>query len=436
LPFDIPDNWTWIRLTSIATISAGGTPDRGIPKYWNGDIPWLKISDVTSANKYVRKASEFITKDGMDNSSAKIMQKGTILYTIFATIGEVGILDFDATCNQAIAGINTHLKEVDDYLYFLLVNLKDYMKSISKGCAQFNINQKILKETLIALPPIEEQMRIVKKLDSFNPLLDSYEIAEEKLSKLEEEFPEKLKKSILQYAIEGKLVKQNPDDEPASVLLERIKTEKERLIKEGKIKRDKNESYIYQGDDKNYYEKVGKEIFKLDDEFILSLPENIEKQRFKTVLDVRDGTHESPSYFSKGYPFISSKNLENGKIDYENIKYISKENFDKYNIRSNAEEDDILFGMIGTIGNPSIIENPPFKFAFKNMALIKVNKTLFDPKYVFYYLLWIERKFKTEATGEIQQFISLDYIRNSLITIPSLSYQNRVVRSLDFILSI
>ena len=166
------------------------------------------------------------------------------------------------------------------------------------------------------------------------------------------------------------------------------------------------------------------------------MPENIEKQRFKTVLDVRDGTHESPLYFSEGYPFISSKNLENGKINYENIKYISKENFDKYNVRYNAEEDDILFGMIGTIGNPSIIENPPFKFAFKNMALIKVNKTLFDPKYVFYYLLWIERKFKTEATGGIQQFISLDYIRNSLITIPSLSYQNRVVRLLDFILSI
>ena len=160
------------------------------------------------------------------------------------------------------------------------------------------------------------------------------------------------------------------------------------------------------------------------------------KQRFKTVLNVRDGTHESPLYHSSGYPFISSKNLINGKIDYENIKYISKDDFDKYNIRSNAEENDILFGMIGTIGNPAIIKNPPFKFAFKNMALIKLNKKYFHPEFVYYYLLWIERKFRQEATGGIQQFISLDYIRNSIIPIPSLNYQIKVVKLIGAILSL
>lgn len=188
-------------------------------------------------------------------------------------------------------------------------------------------------------------------------------------------------------------------------------------------------------DIKNYYEKKGKEIVKLDDKFIYSLPEYVEKQRFKTVLDVRDGTHESPSYCLEGYPFISSKNLNNGKIDYKNIRYISKENFDKYNIRSNAEENDILFGMIGTIGNPAIIIEPPFKFAFKNMALIKINKRIFDSNFVYYYLLWIERKFRQEATGGIQQFISLDYIRNSIIPVPSLNYQKKVVNLIKAILS-
>ena len=109
---------------------------------------------------------------------------------------------------------------------------------------------------MIPLPPLEEQQRIVDKINSIEPLLEKYDKVEKELSKLEKEFPEKLKKSILQYAIEGKLVKQDPNDEPASVLLERIKQEKERLINEGKIKRDKNESYIYQGDDKNYYEQL------------------------------------------------------------------------------------------------------------------------------------------------------------------------------------
>lgn len=174
----------------------------------------------------------------------------------------------------------------------------------------------------------------------------------------------------------------------------------------------------------------------LEDDFIQYLPERMLKQRFKTVLDVRDGTHDSPTYYPSGFPFISSKNLKSGTIDYLNIKYISEIDFNNYNKRSNAEEDDILFGMIGTIGNPAIIKNPPYKFAFKNMALIKMSKEYFVPEYVYYYLLWIERKFKQEASGGIQQFISLDYIRNSIIPIPSISYQKVVVDKINKILSL
>ena len=185
---------------------------------------------------------------------------------------------------------------------------------------------------------------------------------------------------------------------------------------------------------KNYYENIGKKVVLLDDDFIYNFPSDIIKQRFKTVLDVRDGTHDSPSYYVTGYPFISSKNLKNGNIDYVNVKFISKENFNKYNVRSNAEEGDILFGMIGTIGNPAIICNPPFKFAFKNMALIKINKSLFIPEYIYYYLLWIEKKFIQEASGGIQQFISLDYIRNSIIPIPTIKYQQKLITKIKTIL--
>lgn len=153
------------------------------------------------------------------------------------------------------------------------------------------------------------------------------------------------------------------------------------------------------------------------------------------MLDVRDGTHDSPCYYTNGYPFISSKNLKNGKIDYSNIKFISKEDFDKYIVRSNAEDGDILFGMIGTIGNPAIIFKSPFKFAFKNMALIKINRSFFISEYIYYYLLWIEKKFIQEASGGIQQFISLDYIRNSIILIPSKKYQHKLVNKIKTILS-
>ena len=439
MPFDIPDSWTWIRFPNLVNFTLGKTPERHNPKYWSdGKYPWFSIADMKD-KKTVTETKEKISECSLSEYfNSCTSPAGTLIMSFKLTVGKVSILGVDAIHNEAIISIFPYLEEnntIRDWLFYTLGLIVEYVDQTDaiKGST---LNKEKMNSMLIPLPPIKEQNRIISKLLESEPLIVKYGDIENKLSLLESEFPEKLKKSILQYAIEGKLVKQDPNDEPASDLLERIKAEKEKLIKEGKIKRDKNESYIFQGDDKNYYEKKGGCIIKLDDEFNHSLPQNIEKQRFKTVMDVRDGTHESPLYFPSGCPFISSKNLNNGKIDYENIKYISKEDFDKYNIRSNAEENDILFGMIGTIGNPAIIKNPPFKFAFKNMALIKLNTKYFYPEFVYYYLLWIERKFRQEATGGIQQFISLDYIRNSIIPIPSLNYQMKVVKLIDTILSL
>ena len=433
LPFDIPDSWTWIRHNAIFEIFGGSQPAKS--KFiFSPKKDYIRLYQIRDYGPHPEPVYIPI-KD-----AHKTTEKGDILLARYgASVGKVFFAEKGAY-NVALAKVEKlFISEFIDkkYLYFFYSSsLYQLLVHNNSRSAQAGFNKEDLNDLLIPLPPLAEQQCIVDRIVSIEPLLAKYDSIEKKLSALEAEFPEKLKKSILQYAIEGKLVKQDPNDEPASVLLERIKTEKERLIKEGKIKRDKNESYIYQGDDKNYYEKKGGRITKLDDEFIFSLSQNMPKQRFKTVLDVRDGTHESPLYHSSGYPFISSKNLNNGKIDYENIKYISKDDFDKYNIRSNAEENDILFGMIGTIGNPAIIKNPPFKFAFKNMALIKLNKKYFHPEFVYYYLLWIERKFRQEATGGIQQFISLDYIRNSIIPIPSLNYQIKVVKLIGAILSL
>lgn len=163
---DLPKGWSLCKLGNIARISAGGTPARGIPTYWsNGTIPWLKIADITASRKFVNSASEYITEAGMNNSSAKLMKKGTLLYTIFASIGEVGILNFEATCNQAIANIDLYVPEMTDYIYYYLKNLQAYMYSISKGCAQLNINQEILKNAIVPLPPLQEQQRIVAKIE-------------------------------------------------------------------------------------------------------------------------------------------------------------------------------------------------------------------------------------------------------------------------------
>ena len=189
----------------------------------------------------------------------KIYQNDILMCMTGGTVGKSTLIKDifeDSYINQRVALIR--IKHIDvKYFYCLL--LSSYISNIvheNKTSTNDNISMKLIEDFLLPLPPIEEQQRIVDKINSFEPLLQEYDNYEKKLTELESTFADKLKKSILQYAIEGKLVKQDPNDEPASVLLERIKAEKEKLIKEGKIKRDKNESYIYQGDDKNYYENL------------------------------------------------------------------------------------------------------------------------------------------------------------------------------------
>ena len=200
----------------------------------------------------------------------------------------------------------------------------------------------------------------------------------QKLSKLEQEFPDKLKKSILQCAIEGKLVKQDPNDEPASVLLERIKVEKEKLIKEGKIKRDKNESYIYQGDDKNYYEKMLKNNEVIDiSKYTFSLPNNWMWATLSQLsIQITDGTHKTPSYVTSGIPFLSIANISTGSYDGK-PKYISVEEHQNLIKRCKPEINDILLCRIGTLGKP-FINNLNFDFSiFVSLGLIKlINKNL------------------------------------------------------------
>ncbi|HAT4169163.1 TPA: restriction endonuclease subunit S [Clostridium perfringens] len=164
-------NFNESKLGDLCEIRAGGTPSRSKSEYWdNGDIPWIKIGDIN--NKYVKNASEYITVDGLNNSSAKLFKKGTILYTIFATVGEVAILDFDATTNQAIVGLNHNEKIDTNYLYYFLKSQKDKISNISRGVAQNNINMSILKDIKVPIPDKTVQLKISEVLDNTQGLID------------------------------------------------------------------------------------------------------------------------------------------------------------------------------------------------------------------------------------------------------------------------
>lgn len=304
------------------------------------------------------------------------------------------------------------------------------MKKITKksGQAFYNMNKEKLLQLYYPLAPLTEQVRIVDKIGFIEPLLEKYDLVEKKLSALEAEFPEKLKKSILQYAIEGKLVKQDPNDEPASVLLERIKAEKEKLIKEGKIKRDKNESYIYQGDDKNYYEKVGKNSKQIDVPFDSS--DNSRWVRLSTIcIKIVDGNHNPPKgeTLPTKYLMLSSQNINKDVVTNLNAcRYLTKEQFEIENKRTNISFNDLLFTSVGTLGRTCVYSGH-LNICFQRS--VTVITTLINPFYLKMFFDTPSFQFKVykEATGTAQKGFYLNQLATSFVLIYSSSYQAKLV---------
>ncbi|MBQ7171661.1 MAG: restriction endonuclease subunit S, partial [Clostridia bacterium] len=284
------------------------------------------------------------------------------------------------------------------------------------GSAIPHLNKELFFNMPFPVPPLAEQERIVAKIEELMPLVEEYGEAEERLTTLNAEFPDKLRKSILQQAIQGKLTERDPADEPASELLKRIRAEKERLIKEGKIKKEKPLPPI------------------TEEEMPFEIPENWEWTRLGAYLDVRDGTHDSPEYVQHGFPLVTSKNLKNGVIEMNDIKYITKEDYDAINERSQVNEGDILFAMIGSIGNPSIV-GANHEYAIKNVALFKQVFPV-NEMYLYYYLIEEQDSMKKKASGGVQPFVSLGYLRNYLLPVPPLAEQQRIVDRVNELLAV
>ena len=244
--------------------------------------------------------------------------------------------------------------------------------------------------------------------------------------------PEQLKASILQRAMEGKLVPQDPNDEPASELLKKIKAEKEKLIKEGQIKRDKNETEIFRGDDGLHYEKFPDgSVKQIDVPF--EIPDSWEWVRLNNIIDVRDGTHKTPKYVQDGVPLLTSKNLINGKLVKEPSNLISLAESDEINKRSKVEENDILLAMIGTIGNPVLVSKVDYQFSVKNMAILKHISTI-NMQFVYYFIVYFSTELKNMSSGAVQNFVSLKQLRNILFPVPPTTEQNRIIDQIKKIL--
>ena len=416
-PFDIPDSWEWIRLGNICEpIRYGFTSsakDNGNSKLvritdiqnnnvnWN-NVPFCDVPKVKLKDLQLKTNDILIARTGGTVGKSFVVKNISEVAVFASYLIRIRLID-----NELIDFVKYFL---DSPYYWQMISLKQ------SGTGQPNVNATKLSEILIPIPPIEEQKRIVAKIEKLMPLVDEYAESYNRLQKIDNEFEDKLKQSVLQYAMEGKLVKQNPSDEPASELIKKIENEKAELVKEGKIKKSKKLPAI------------------TDDEKPFDIPDSWEWVRLDTVLDVRDGTHDTPKYVENGIPLITSKNISNGHLDFSNIKYISEKDFTEINKRSNVEKGDIIFAMIGSIGNPVIVDTDR-KFGIKNVALLKnINHSL-DMNFVLHYLYLLENLWIKNASGAVQKFISLKKIRASLIPFPPLEEQKRIVAKIEKIMN-
>ncbi len=299
-----------------------------------------------------------------------------------------------------------------------------------------NVSLKTMNNLLILLPPLPEQHRIVAKIEELLPYITEYEKAEKSLTALNKSFPDQLKKSILQQAVQGKLVSQDPNDEPASVLIERIRAEKQELIKAKKIKKDKNESVIFKRDNSHYELCNGVERC-IDDEIPFEIPESWCWARLGSVLyKLSDGTHSTPKYVPNGVPFISVKDVSTGKLNFSNCKYISLEEHKELYSRCNPELGDVLLTKVGTTGIPVIVDTNNEFSLFVSVALLKFNQSLIFNEY-FVHLIsspLVQKQAEENTRGVGNKNWVMRDIANTLIVIPPTLEQHRIVKKIQEII--
>ena len=217
MPFEIPENWCWTTLGDVGKWQSGATPSRLCKEYYGGDIPWLKTGDLNDG--YITDIPEYITQKALKETSVKLNPAGSILIAMYgATIGKVGILTFPATTNQACCACVEYEATDQQYLFYFLLSHKENFIRQGGGGAQPNISKEKIVETLLPLPPFNEQKRIVNEVEKWFSIIDKIESSTIEL----ESYVKHTKSKILDLAISGKLVPQDPNDEPAIKLLKRI----------------------------------------------------------------------------------------------------------------------------------------------------------------------------------------------------------------------
>ena len=437
IPFELPEGWRWDRLGNVSIIARGGSP-RPIESYITDDengINWIKIGDTEKDGKYIFKTKEKIKPEGL--SKSRYVESGDFLLTNSMSFGRPYILKTNGCIHDGwlvIGNIDTVFNQ--DFLYYALSSdfMYQTLSLLAAGSTVKNLKSDTVKSVLFPIPPMREQKRIAEKLDS----LISFVIRIES-DKADLQTTIQLTKSkILDLAIRGKLVPQNPDDEPASVLLDRIRAEKEELIKQGKIKRDKKESVIFRGDDNSYYRMINGKMTIFDDyPFMISsswtwasLPEVVDFQEGPGILkkDFRDN----------GIPLIRISGLQTDKVLLDGCNYLDPEMVNNKWSHFRLDKGDVILCTSASIGKASIVGDEAIG-AIPYTGQIRFKMSPAINRNFFLYLVSSEvylNQVNNMKTGNCIQHYGPTHLKAVYVPLPPINEQKRIADKVSQLFSL
>ena len=444
IPFEIPKSWEWCRMGSIGDWGAGATPIKSNTSYYGGNILWLRTGELN--NGIVNDTEIKITDKALKECSLRLNKAGDVLIAMYgATIGKVAIAGCELTTNQACCAC-TPIGIFNYYLfYFLMGSQVDFIKK-GEGGAQPNISREKLVAHLMPIPPIQEQHRIVERIKDVLPLTDKYVLSQIALDKLNSSINDKLKKSILQEAIQGKLVPQIEKEGSAQELLEQIRQEKQRLVKEGKIKKSAlTDSVIYKGDDNKYWEKSGENRLCIDNEIPFDIPSSWSWVRLNDICScIHRG--KSPKYsMVKKYPVVAQKCNQWSGFSIEKAKFIEPQSISSYKEEYFLQNEDLMWNStgLGTLGRVAIyyeVLNPyELAVADSHVTVIRPYKQYIAPEYLYYYFAsnTVQSVIEEKSDGSTKQKeLATKTVQGYLIPPPPLAEQYRIIQRIKSVTSI
>ena len=416
VPFEIPDSWEWARLGSVVYNRGQTSPST--------EFCYIDIGSIDNKNQKLNPTDTTIAPDKAPSRARKLVDMGDILYsTVRPYLHNMCIIDREfphiPIASTGFAVLTCHANLLNKYLFYYLMSpdFDAYANNTdnAKGVAYPAINDDRLYKALIPIPPVAEQHRIVSAIDSVNMPLCEYGSKEETLRILNTSFPENLKKSILQEAVQGKLVPQDPSDEPAEALLERIRVEKQRLIKEGKVKKDKRESVIFRRDN-SHYEKLDGVERCIDEELPFEIPETWAWVRIGTILSVSSGDSLPVAQMNSA-----------GSIPVYGGNGIAGTH-DKWNVCHRT----LVIGRVGYYCGATHITEP-FAWVTDNAFITHFDEELLQMKWLKFLIDYLEPRKRASSTA--QPVISGKLLYPMLVPIPPLNEQHRIVQRIEELLT-